>query len=138
MLLQAALSSTDGEANFLIPVSSPHASSLRPTEGLSKAIDFGHAKQMQVKTVTLQTLIKKYSIPRVDLLKLDCEGCEYDVLTSLDRETWMKISAVFLEYHDGPRNLPQLLQDSGFRVKAENNKHMGYIRAYRDKTALSS
>ena len=134
ILLQAALSSTEGEANFLIPVGLPNASSLKPTEDLSKTIDFGHAKRIQVKTVTLQTLIQKYSLPRVDLLKLDCEGCEYDVLTSLDRETWMKIRAVFLEYHDGPRNLPQLLQDNGFRVKAENNKHLGYIRAYRHTT----
>ena len=53
ILLQAALSSTEGEANFLIPVSLPNASSLKPTEHLSKAIDFGHAKQMQVKTVAL-------------------------------------------------------------------------------------
>jgi FkbM family methyltransferase len=90
ILLQAALSSTEGEANFLIPVSLPNASSLKPTEDLSKIIDFGHAKRFQVKTVTLQTLIQKYSLPRVDLLKLDCEGCEYDVLSGLDTETLMK------------------------------------------------
>jgi len=77
-------------------------------------------------------LIQKYSLPRVDLLKLDYEGCEYDVLSSLDTETLMKIRAIFLEYHDGPRNLPQLLADNGFRVKAENNKHQGYIQAHGD------
>jgi FkbM family methyltransferase len=53
ILLQAALSSTEGKVNFLIPVSLPNASSLKPTEDLSKTIDFGHAKQMQVKTVAL-------------------------------------------------------------------------------------
>jgi FkbM family methyltransferase len=63
ILLQAALSSTEEEANFLIPVSLPNASSLKPTEGLSKAIDFGYSKQIQVKTITLQTLVKKYSLP---------------------------------------------------------------------------
>jgi FkbM family methyltransferase len=134
ILLQAALSSTEGEANFLIPVSSPNTSHLKPAEGLSKAMDFGHSKQIQAKTVTLQTLIQKYSLPRVDLLKLDCEGCEYDVLTSLDPETLMKIRAIFLEYHDGHRNLPKLLSDNGFSIKAENSKHQGYIRARRNAT----
>jgi hypothetical protein len=46
----------------------------------------------------------------------------------------MKIRAIFLEYHDGPRNLPKLLSENGFRVKAENSKPLGYIIAHRDTT----
>jgi hypothetical protein len=46
----------------------------------------------------------------------------------------MKIRAIFLEYHDGPRNLPQLLSDNGFNIKTENSKPVGYIRAHRDAT----
>jgi hypothetical protein len=46
----------------------------------------------------------------------------------------MKIRAIFLEYHGGPRNLPQLLSDNGFSIKAENSKPLGYIRAHRDAT----
>jgi FkbM family methyltransferase len=53
ILLQVALSSTEGEANFLIPVSLPNASSLKPTEGLSKATDYEQAKQLQINTVAL-------------------------------------------------------------------------------------
>jgi hypothetical protein len=53
ILLQAGLTSTEEVANFVMPVSLPNSSSLKPTEGLSTATDYEQEKQLQINTVAL-------------------------------------------------------------------------------------
>ena len=57
-----------------------------------------------VQTVTLKTLIK--DIPDTDMvLKLDCEGAEYDILLTADPGTIRKFQLVHIEIHaDGHEN----------------------------------
>lgn len=52
---------------------------------------------MMVKATSLQNLIKDYSIP-TDVLKMDCEGCEFDVIIN-EYETVAKFNELFFEYH---------------------------------------
>lgn len=55
----------------------------------------------QLTTLTLTELINRYQIDHVDLLKMDCEGAEYDIVSSTPKSTWELISRFRLEYHNG-------------------------------------
>jgi hypothetical protein len=61
----------------------------------------------------------EYGVTRVNLLKIDCEGSEYEVLRSLDTAHWAKIDRVVIEYHDfgddrNHRELIEILHNNGF------------------------
>ena len=45
-----------------------------------------------------------------DLLKMDCEGCEYKVLNSLVANDYSRIESMYLEYHNDVQNLPETLE----------------------------
>lgn len=51
----------------------------------------------QVPGVTLETLMREHGLPRIDLLKLDCEGCELSILRHADLSA---VSCIVGEYHD--------------------------------------
>jgi len=50
-----------------------------------------------VPGVTLDTLMREHHLPRVDLLKLDCEGCELSILEYADLSA---VQHIVGEYHD--------------------------------------
>lgn len=52
-----------------------------------------------VGTTSMEVMLSE--IAQVDLLKLDCEGAEYDILMKSNRAVFDKISAIRLEYHYG-------------------------------------
>ncbi|NJR39752.1 MAG: hypothetical protein HC781_14175 [Leptolyngbyaceae cyanobacterium CSU_1_4] len=64
-------------------------------------------------------------LERIDLLKMDVEGAEYDILFTCPNETLAKIQRVVMEYHefDGEKrnrfDLARLLEAHGFHVVVE-------------------
>ena len=59
---------------------------------------------------TISNLIAEYRIDAIDLLKIDCEGAEYDCLIGIEEQDWNKIKQVVVEVHD--------VDDGLARVKA--------------------
>ncbi len=62
--------------------------------------DGDHEQESDVVTVpgiSLVSLLKKYEIDRVTLLKIDCEGCEYAFFRS---KALSKVDRIVGEYHD--------------------------------------
>jgi FkbM family methyltransferase len=55
------------------------------------------ADVVSVKGVSLTSLIRKYKMDRVSLLKIDCEGCEYSFLRT---KAIAKVDRIVGEYHD--------------------------------------
>ena len=91
---------------------------------------------MEVECVTLENIFDENHIVSCDLLKLDCEGAEYDILINANKEIFDKIKLISLEYHniinhDG-HELKKFLETVGFVVKlvpdSHNNKY-GFIYA---------
>jgi len=72
---------------------------------------------MEIPLMTVSDLIKKYQIPDDSVMKMDCEGCEIDILLNIDRETIRKFSHIQVEYHYGYQNLKQKLESFGFEVQ---------------------
>lgn len=49
-----------------------------------------------------------------DFIKLDCEGCEYELLSALDL---LKVHELVLEYRRKPDPLLNVLRDNGFGTR---------------------
>lgn len=76
-------------------------------------------------------------IPSVEILKLDCEGGEYNILLPLESKDLNRFRFITMEYHDGltPHNHYELidhLEKSGFLVSCVPNMvhdNIGFIYA---------
>jgi hypothetical protein len=79
-------------------------------------------------------------IRQVDLVKLDCEGAEYEILFNLPPVYFPRIRRIVLEYHDNVTaythlDLAAFLKEQGYRVKVTPNvvhNYLGYLSAERN------
>lgn len=93
---------------------------------------------VEVSTTTLQDIIDRHNLARIDFLKLDCEGSEGPILHAAPKEYLMKVQKIALEFHDhlsqyNHNDIQKLLQETGFttRLKLNNNIPLGYLYAWR-------
>ena len=94
---------------------------------------------VNIKVLSLKTLLSDYHIDEA-VLKMDCEGCEYNLLKE-ENDTLKKFKRVQIEYHYGYEKLKEKLEDAGFTVTyskpvksfnkgaTEHNMVVGYIYA---------
>lgn len=74
-----------------------------------------------VEVVTLTALFAEYDLNCIDLLKLDCEGAEYDILLGAPAEILARVANVLCEFHEVPaRHVSDIvgrLDSNGFHVQ---------------------
>ncbi len=94
------------------------------------------SKSIKVKSISLQKIFDENKINECKLLKLDCEGAEYEIIESLPSEYLNKIKNMAIEYHladsrpDLVENLIAKIKNSGFNVKTrEHHDDMGFLIA---------
>ncbi len=92
-------------------------------------------RKMQVECLSLDDVFRQNQNQRCDLLKMDCEGSEYDILSAASQQTLSAIDAIILEYHlnVNVEALTGLLCAGGFQV--ERLWRYGYLFACRDARA---
>jgi len=90
-----------------------------------------------VESDTLKDVFTKYQLSRCHLLKLDCEGAEYDILFS-SGDALSLVERIVLEYHHVNGHtvdeLSTFLGSNGYVVETFPNRvhdHIGYLRAIR-------
>jgi FkbM family methyltransferase len=71
----------------------------------------------QIQIMTLEDIIKKYNIPNNSILKMDCEGCEDEVISSIPTKVIRHFSDIQIEYHNGYEEIKKKIEKSGFDVK---------------------
>jgi predicted nucleic-acid-binding Zn-ribbon protein len=64
----------------------------------------------------LRNLIVQYDINN-GFLKIDCEGCEYEIIEKADLATFKCIDDIILEYHRRHEPIMQKLKKLGYKVK---------------------
>lgn len=134
-VLNLALSSMQFKTDFAVSSRSPNANALTPTEYVMKSLHVVFDGSVTIETITVPQLISDYSISRVDFLKLDCEGCEYDVLRNLAEDVWPLINEIVLEYHNGLSDLAELMKKHDFSVISEGTgETMGILHAVRNRS----
>ena len=78
-----------------------------------------------VEVVTLKELLRRSRVEKCDLLKVDCEGSEYDIMFKAPADVLDRVQQIALEYHPGfnesdtPGRLEEFLKDRGFHVCCE-------------------
>ena len=87
---------------------------------------------------SLNDLFAKMNIQNCQLLKLDCEGAEYEILFNATEETLSKVHCISMEYHVGlseygPAELERFLEMRGFTVITlpMTDVEEGYMYAYK-------
>jgi len=80
----------------------------------SRLVDFNEGEYVPV--ITLQDIIQKYSIPIGSALKIDCEGCEYDIIENTPSNIISHFNHIQIEYHSGYRSLKRKLESIGYDV----------------------
>ncbi len=76
-----------------------------------------NGKAIEIKT--LKYIIENYKLGKC-VLKMDCEGCEYDAILSLDGNDLQHFDEIMMEYHYGSENLKNFLEGNGFSVTCSN------------------
>jgi FkbM family methyltransferase len=84
----------------------------------------------KVPLLTLEDILKQNNLQNggLNILKMDCEGCEYESILSATRDTIRSFSYIQIEYHDGYKDLKSKLEENGFIVSASKPKLLHPIR----------
>jgi len=84
------------------------------------------------KALSLNKMLEQ--VKKVDFLKVDCEGCEYQIFKNVSKKTLYKIKYIAMEAHFfNPQmqtdfsNLIKNFEKNSFKVKIINNHVHGYI-----------
>jgi len=100
-----------------------------------------YSEEMQafdVPSVQLSRYLQEHDVPRIDFLKMDIEGAEWDVFSDLDQFGWLeKISCIAMEVHcflDRPEQQPEvlvnLLERAGHEVTLRKTGNDTYQQRY--------
>ena len=94
------------------------------------------SKSIAVESTSLQKIFDEKKISACKLLKLDCEGAEYDIIDSLPAEYLDKIQNMAIEYHFADtkpeliKNLITKIKNAGFKIKTvPHYDDMGFLIA---------
>ena len=69
-----------------------------------------NSNSVQVESITLQKVFELNNIKKCNLLKLDCEGSEYEIINSLPDNYFSMIDKMIIEYHFA-KKYPKLLTE---------------------------
>jgi len=98
-------------------------------------------KFIQVRSTTIEEIFKVNAIKTCDILKIDCEGSEFDILFGTPPSIFKKIKKIVIEYHDDVTNythidLIKFFRRQGFIIGCKENSsdaRLGFIYAINRK-----
>ena len=84
------------------------------------------SEQVKCQLTTLSAVIEEYNVKKIDLLKVDVEGCEELVLDGLKEEHWEMIKQITLEVEDfaAVKRVTRRLQERGYEVQSAETERL--------------
>jgi FkbM family methyltransferase len=97
-----------------------------PARGQHRVSGYYHSsvEGRTVPGISLASLVKDHGLTTIDLLKIDCEGGEYDILSATPKDVLNRIGNIVFEYHE----------IEGYKVKLEHLKKKLCDEGYSLKT----
>lgn len=113
-----------------------------PVQFTSKALENGEkpvSSKVVVPGLSLESVFQQISIVKCDLMKLDCEGAEYEILFKAPDSVLNRIDRIVMEYHDNAveythADMERFLKEKGYKVKvypSPVHPYLGYLSAAR-------
>lgn len=87
-VFNTAVSKSDGKINLFLNEDQAAHSIFTKSESIN-----------EVNSITLQSIFEDNKIKNCNLLKIDCEGAEYEILENLPTEYFIKIQKIIIECH---------------------------------------
>jgi len=125
------------------------------TKGSKKIFLTGHSetaslfgqpgqKFHSVKTIGLKDIFEDNNLRKINFLKIDCEGSEYDILFNTPKRYLSKIDRIAIEYHESPytkyqcQDLETFLRSHNFKIRVKTSRsprgiRLGMLYAWREK-----
>lgn len=102
----------------------------------------GHTEHRTVNCTTLRNILTSLHLDTIDLLKMNCEGAEYEIVEGCSEADFARLPNIRLEYHildDSRRNgksLARFLKSRGYRIERFTRRlnESGYIWATRPRS----
>lgn len=91
-------------------------------QAMVSAFGADQSGRKRIPGITLKSVLDEHGIDTVDLLKIDCEGGEYSILSSTPANVFRRIRRIVFEYHEidgfAPRlkSVKEYLRDNGYRI----------------------
>jgi len=103
----------------------------------NKNIKINRCKKIVIKNskaCSLNEVFRENNLQQCDFLKMDCEGCEYELFSNASKQTLKKISFIAMETHQFDdkmkkkyRKLINLLKKNKFHIIEKENSVHSYI-----------
>jgi len=126
----------------IIPFNSAVSNQTNKTKIFLNSDDSAHSifdsgkNSIDVNSTTIKSIFDENKIKNCNLLKLDCEGAEYQIIDSIPSEYFFRIDKIIIEYHVATKNpesykrLLKKLTDNSFKTRIEKiSDDMGMIYA---------
>jgi FkbM family methyltransferase len=129
-VFNTAISSKVGQVPFFVGIDA--SQEIRSTTGSICNANRG-GKEVQsrsVESVTLDSVFHDLHIEKCDFLKIDCEGAEYEILSSTSPDSFRKIARISMECHS--YRLPEaasILKNAGFKIVYEESGEAAMLKA---------
>lgn len=96
--------------------------------------DLDRRSIVKVPTTTLEVIVNDFKLEKIDFLKVDCEGGEIDLFSTLPEYLFKKLNKIVIEYHSetGRHILEEVLKTNNFSfttVPKENSCGMIYCKS---------
>lgn len=125
--IHAAVGATEREISIQLKNSSPGGTSIYGDDCSDAGL---HADRTQIKVVAFSRWLHEVTSP-FDLLKLDCEGAEWEIVRACGHIIGERFKVVVAEVHDDPDKesavdtFPRLMEKHGFSTLRWDGKSQG-------------
>lgn len=118
---------------------------LDPNNSLVSSVFSNHTSNLnqvqKVKVIGLDDLILQEKIEKIDLIKIDVEGSEYEIFNGISEESLKKINYILMEFHDNFGNILRdsildKLENSGFTYEIYQDDCIGIGNEYEERGTI--
>ena len=85
------------------------------TNSEAAGADLSHKGNEKIAQTTLEKFCNINNFKHA-ILKIDCEGAEYEIILNSSSSTLLRFDQIMIEYHYGYKTLKKYLENAGFKV----------------------
>lgn len=127
-----AIGGSQGETHFLVTEESVGNRAISSAENLPLS-----ERLLKVPLWRFSDLLEKVGWHKVDVVKLDCEGCEYSLLETTSDTDLQRVDVWIMEFHQGGARIKNRLSQLGYIVEWEERPDgVGTLRARKPECAF--